>query len=402
MDKIYSDFLTLLSCAIHGETPVISGDIEFQKIYRLATEHMIAPVLYESVCLCEQFKSDDEALRQSWRKQTIATCMMQLKNDTELSKIYSHLEENDVHPLLVKGLVCRSLYNTPSARLSGDEDLLVNPDEWEKCENALSEYGLISDESDGAVVTWSGKGGIRLEVHRTLFPESSAAYGHLNEAFTSVFGESVNDVFCDIKVNTLSPTHHFLYLLCHSIKHFLGSGFGVRQLCDISLFAEKHSDSIDWDEVFTWMKKWGYDVLTLNLLNIGIKYLGLPKECVKCPTYDESLIDPEPLLMDLFDSGVYGKSSGSRVHSSRITLNAVEGKTNGKSVLKTVFPPKESLLKDYPKLEKSSAYLPVAWAKRIAKYGAESLKSKDNSPAQSVQIGNKRVELMKKYRIINK
>lgn len=400
MDKLYSQFLTLLSSSLHGTAPLISEEVDWEKLYHLACEHMIAPVIYESSCRCEQFKSADELLRQSWRKQAIAMNMLQLQKDNELSAIYKLFEKNNVHPLIVKGLVCRSLYLNPSARLSGDEDLLVNPDEWEKCEKILSEYGLVSDESDGAVVTWSGRNGIHLEVHRTLFPEDSTAYGHLNEAFTDVFESAVHDTFCGIYVYTLSPTRHFLYLLCHSIKHFLSSGFGVRQLCDISLFAEKYSDEIDWNDVWAWLEKWGYDVLTLNLLDIGIKYLCLPKECVKHPNYDESLIDCEPLLMDLFDSGVYGKSSGSRVHSSRITLNAVEGKTSGKSVLKTVFPPKEALLREYPELEKSAAYLPIAWTKRITKYIAESMRSENNSPAQSVQIGNRRVELMKKYRII--
>lgn len=401
MDKLYSQFLTLLSSSLHNDIPEFSEEVDWETLYRLAGEHMIAPVIYEAARRCEKFEEAAPALRQNWRKQAIATNMLQLQKDAELHDIYKLLEKNNVHPLIVKGLVCRSLYKNPHSRLSGDEDMLVKSDEWERCEKVLSDYGLTSDESDGAVVTWQGKNGVHLEIHRTLFPEDSAAYGHLNEAFRDVFDEAIHGTFCDIPVYTLSPTHHFLYLICHSVKHFLGSGFGVRQLCDISLFAEKYSNDIDWNEIHTWLKKWGYDVLTANLLDIGIKYLGLHEECVKLPT-DENLIDSEPLLMDLFDSGVYGKSTQSRVHSSRITLNAVEGKTSGKSVFKTVFPPKEALIKDYPKLEKNPAYLPVAWAKRIAKYGAESLHSKNNSPVESVQIGNQRVELMKKYRIITK
>lgn len=401
MDKLHRQFLSLLNSSIHGEKPQVSELVEWQKLYNFSITHMIAPVLYESAYRCDSFKDVDEKLRNKWRKQTIATCMLQLRNNAELAKIYSALEKNGVHPLLVKGLVCRSLYKNPDIRISSDEDMLVRDSEWENCEKTLSGLGLISDENDGQVVTWSKPGTqVHLEIHKTLFPTDSAAYGHLNEAFKDVFENAVNDKFCGINVCTLSPTEHFLYLLCHSIKHFLGSGFGIRQLCDISLFAERYSNEIDWKAIWAWTEKWGYEVLTLNLLDIGIKYLGLPEEKVKVNFKTKGLVDSEPLLLDLFDSGIYGKSTQSRLHSSRITLNAVEGNSQNKSVLKTLFPPKEALIKDYPELEKSSAKLPLVWAKRIAKYAKESRSSDDNSALESVKLGNKRVELFKKYRVI--
>lgn len=401
MEKLHRQFLNLLNSSIHGTEPQISEPVDWQELYNLSVNHMIAPVLYESAYRCENFNNADEELKQKWRKQTIATCMFQLRNNAELAKIYSALEQNNVHPLLVKGLVCRSLYKNPDIRISSDEDMLVRETEWDVCEKTLSDLGLVSDENEGQVVTWSKPGTqVHLEVHRTLFPENSAAYGHLNEAFKDVFNNAVNDKFCGINVYTLSPTEHFLYLLCHSIKHFLGSGFGIRQLCDISLFSEKYSDEIDWDEIWAWTSKWGYEVLTLNLLDIGIKYLTLPKEKVKVNFKTKGLVDSEPLLLDLFDSGIYGKSTQSRLHSSRITLNAVEGHSQNKSVLKTLFPPKEALIKDYPELEKSSSKLPLVWAKRITKYAKESRNSNDNSAIESVKLGNRRVELFKKYRVL--
>ena len=51
-------------------------------------------------------------------------------------------------------------------------------------------------------------------------------------------------------------------------------------------------------------------------------------------------------------------------------------------------------MKDYPFL------LPAAWVSRIGKYLLESRKMDNNDALESIEIGNKRIDLMKKYKII--
>ena len=49
----------------------------------------------------------------------------------------------------------------------------------------------------------------------------------------------------------MTLTDHLLYLILHALKHFLYSGFGIRQVCDIALFSERYRDEIDWSRVKT-------------------------------------------------------------------------------------------------------------------------------------------------------
>ena len=59
---------------------------------------------------------------------------------------------------------------------------------------------------------------------------------------------------------------------------------------------------------------------------------------------------------------------------------------------------KRYLIESYKYLEKYPFLLPVAWISRIFKYSVE---IKDNNSAmESIKIGNKRVELMREYKII--
>lgn len=42
---------------------------------------------------------------------------------------------------------------------------------------------------------------------------------------------------------------HLIFLLLHAFKHFISSGVGVRQLCDIALWMRRFGAQIDWQRV---------------------------------------------------------------------------------------------------------------------------------------------------------
>ena len=116
-------------------------------------------------------------------------------------------------------------------------------------------------------------------------------------------------------------------------------------------------------------------------------------------------IDEKPLLLDIIRSGVFGASTMSRLHSSNMTLTAVENNKNSlkkNPLLSTIFLPLESMEGRYPYLKKAPYLLPAAWLQRVAKYGTEVLKGnrKNNSTKDTVITGNKRIELLKFYNII--
>ena len=143
------------------------------------------------------------------------------------------------------------------------------------------------------------------------------------------------------------------------------------------------------------------------LFGIGEKYLTFaPERVYYTESWREIRIDETDMLMDLLDSGIYGNANMSRKHSSNMTLDAVaadkSGKKAGNTVLKSLFPSAKKLESRYPYLRKYPVLLPIAWADRILTYRKETAAGGDNAAADSVKIGNQRIELMKKYGIIKK
>jgi hypothetical protein len=239
-----------------------------------------------------------------------------------------------------------------------------------------------------------------LEVHKSLFSPASEAYGHWNRFFADARERAIRDG----DVLTLSETDHLFYLLCHAFKHFIHSGFGIRQVCDIVLYANKKGQAVDWKQVYDNCCNIHAEYFAAALFRIGESYLGFDPVKAGYPDFWQELPAEETdMLMDLLSAGVYGSATKSRVHSSNLTLDAVSADRKGKQrvILKnSLFPSAKSLAGRYPYLEKRPWLLPVAWTGRILSYLKETGKTCDNSAAQSLQIGKERIELLRKYRVI--
>jgi hypothetical protein len=199
---------------------------------------------------------------------------------------------------------------------------------------------------------------------------------------------------------TLNFTEHFLYLLAHSAKHFLHSGFGVRQVFDIILFAEIYGSQMDWKEIIKKTKKNRIYTFMINLFDIGVKYMRFDLEKACWPSEEQLLdgtLDSEDLLMDLLVGGVYGASSDERRYSSNITLAAADKEGQAGGLMASLFPKASYIAQKYEYVKKHSWLLPIGWGHRIMEY---ILKKKNVNNRQILELGNQRVQILKKYGMI--
>ena len=368
----------------------------FMSFLRRAALHKVLPMagsalLGEENALNAPVK---ETLKKTIRQQVIG----QTLRNAAFANVYKELTAAGAKPVCVKGITCRSLYPEPYMRLSGDEDLLVSEEDFTICEKKLAELGFEADKdgSDFEVGFINRQNGCRIELHKSLFAPDSAVFGCFNTFFEDVLSTAHTETADNAEIYVPDNDLHFLYLVLHAFKHFIHAGIGIRQLCDIALFAKYRTPSPA--AVFEKCAQVNADTFLNAVLLAGEQYFGLdtaPFEA-ECPSFDRGL-DIAPLIEDVMSGGVYGADSIERQHSATITLNHVEAAKNGKksSVLRSVFPKREKLKGRYTYLEEHPVLLPVAWGQRIIEY----TKTKNDSPA-IIETGEKRVELLKKYRVI--
>ena len=379
---------------------------EWARLWEAAAQQKVLPMAADALAPALR-TGGGEAILAAVRKTAVQTMTVQFHRSAIFLELYQKLLEKGTRPLVVKGILCRELYPKPDLRISADEDLLVAGEELPTVLAVLRKAGMTVEDPDAEQVLAcrDSRTGLYLELHRTLFPASSEVYGGLNRFFDDAFTCAVEVPVEGGHVWSLCPESHLLYLILHSFKHFLHSGFGIRQVCDICLFTEAYGAEVDWNRLADRLAKARADVFAANLLAIGREHLGVSRypeaaEAWMAGFGDE--LDCGDLLADLLASGIYGSSSLSRQHSSLITLNAVKAGTGSgggaRRVLRTVFPPRKDLLRAYPYLERYPWLLPAAWVQRIGRYQNQS--GGTESARESLSIGTQRVELLKKYRVI--
>lgn len=391
-------FLTALSCSLrgeHGAEPVEAQ--ELRSLTRLSLGQAVLPLVAEGLC-GESVRSDEErGIRNIARSQTVA----QASRTGEFLLLYDELGKRGLHPAVLKGIVCRSLYPQPEQRASTDEDLLILPEEFARYHEALLSCGLqLVDphaQLSGAdeVSYRDDDRGLYLELHMQPFPPDSSAYGDCNRLFIGALERTTELLIYGVSVRTLGETDHLLYLLCHAYKHLLHGGVGIRQICDILMFSRRFGKAIDWGQIRGACDQLHISLLIAAVFRIGERHLGF-----SVPEAFADL-DPDegPLLEDCLSGGLYGANDPDRLHSSTLTLEAVAARKHGRrrrGALHSVFLSAGSLSGRYPYLRERPWLLPLAWTQRIWSY----LFLGKSNPGKTIQIGRERIALLKQYQIL--
>ncbi len=413
MEKTQMMFLEALKASLCGEKVQWDEYIteeNWGELFQMADRHHVLPLIYDVVYDCESAKINDLSLFTLYKQRTVQTVMLQTMKSAEFLNLYKNIQGNGSSPIVVKGIVCRSLYPNPDYRISGDEDILV-PGQFEIFDAAMRSNGMEFVETDINIdeayeIPYAKRGNpIYVEAHKSLFPPDSDAYGDLNRFFDGIEDRTIEMEIDGVPLLTLNYTDHLFYLICHAFKHFLHSGFGIRQVCDIILMANTYGRLIDWDLILTHAKEVNADKFAAAIFEIGREYLVFdPVQACYPQKWQEIKVDAMPLLMDILTGGIYGATESKRSHSSSLTLSAVASQKTGKvktnKFISTLFPGAKALRGRYPYLNRKPYLLPIAWISRLLKYGAEVKKGQSNDAVESIKIGEQRVNLLKTYEVI--
>lgn len=400
LTRAQADFLSVLSCALHqAPAQSLPAQPEWFQVFSLAEKHHLLPVIFDYVRRCFD-EAAQPAMFPKVKPLVISQIARHISSSSDTERIYRALRQQNLHPLALKGALCASLYPAPDTRITADLDLLIREDEFTACHQCLIALGLSPDCSDEAlyqdyeVSYFSADHNVCIELHRALF---SDAEGILNQPFSNAFQTSCE---CDGYL-TLSPENHFLFLIFHAFKHFIHSGVGIRQICDIGLWAREYGDTFNWPRLRTCCANANADIFAACLFRIARERLAFTVPCPEDWMGDcEDII---PLLLDVLEGGVYGSESLSRLHTSTATLNAVRSNLSGQDkegLLRSVFPERAYLVGHYPYLKEHPLLLPVAWASRLCRYASETRRHKDSSASESIRLAKKRLQLLRDYKIL--
>ena len=267
LDKAESGFLHILSSCINN-TAVPQMNLcqqEWEEVVRIARAHNVFPLIFEKASENESFVSLPEY--QQYAFEVMSIVAGQARRTEAFLSLYKEFVKADIHPIVMKGLICRQLYEEYcDHRPSGDEDILIQKSEFELVQQILVKNGYYPDHENikveqledlQEVTFFNTVIGLSIEVHVNPIGHEDNWRRQLNDCFKNVFQNRIDEVVDDVAITTMGYTDHMLFLILHAFKHLTAGGFGIRQVLDILIYAEKYESVCNWEhlcEVLTGLK----------------------------------------------------------------------------------------------------------------------------------------------------
>lgn len=171
------------------------------------------------------------------------------KMNATIMRLWRHFESKGIKAVLQKGQGVAMLYNDPNLRECGDIDVYF-PDIDASVDPFDGFEGLRRTKSpDGSWTCWVD--GIVVEQHtRLLDIISPFKQDFLRNLIKTKGYESVRIGGEDgVDVLIPSPEVNMLLLSSHILKHALGVGIGLRQICDIAVACHNYHPRLDMGEM---------------------------------------------------------------------------------------------------------------------------------------------------------
>ena len=319
INKTEYTLLKYLSLSLHPSdkvnfTPSLT-DREWEQFLVLADRHQVLSLL-EPILEPDELPRERQMYLQSKTARTVHKGIrLQVLN----AKLTALLKKEGIVAVTLKGCAVARFYPVPEFRKTTDLDMFVEDREAaDRAVQILCTNGFtISTEwhANHHMVLFSEKNE-EVEIHTAWadpFKEK-----HLNQSLEKLQKESVRHfqlAECQgFQVYAYETAWQGFYLLIHMLQHFVGSGFGLRNLCDWVVLWENCADAKEREEFWSMACESGTAEFAKAVTAICVSYLGLSQKKGPVPAeYPAEQEVRDALLRDILDAGEFGYSETERM-----------------------------------------------------------------------------------------
>lgn len=400
------NFWLILNTAMHqgeyAKQVQLEEPVDWAYLSMQARKQNLLPIFVD---IAQQYES--YRVSPGFAKDTLdamAMVAVQIQKNTEFLDLYKAFLSQGLSPIVFKGIVLRQIYGQyGDLRVSGDEDILIRPEEYESVREVLECRGYQCKNSElikqrvahiREVAFYNADIQFSIEVHINLFSEKDPVRAYMNRAVHPFEDTEILEID-GVRVRIMNPSQSYLHLVFHSFHHFFDRGMGIRHVMDILKYAEVYKERICFREIEEILKPVRADAFLRDIRWIGNQYFGFPAE-----GNTESCC-PQDFLDDLTETGVFGgleKTDHIAANISLYVSTFAPEKRKLYGLLMGAFPDRAKLVEGYPCLAERPWLLPAVWLRRFVKFGRYAGKDIISVLREIFNKSDKRAALLKKYR----
>ncbi|WP_434798713.1 nucleotidyltransferase domain-containing protein [Terrisporobacter vanillatitrophus] len=400
MDLVQKQIIKYIKTTINGKKMNIDKkqEIDWQRIINLSREHKVEALVYSAIP-SEIKNSIPEDLLNFWKKEVFISGVTQQQHIKEVEKILHNFNEENIEVLVLKGLVIRDLYPSPTIRTMSDADIVVKEEDLEKSIELILNRGYVEIEQSPSHFVYSKGGCLPIELHWNLADEH---FFKQITKFEEDMWHNVEEVNIGSAVaKTMSLEDLAIFQCIHMAKHMVYRGFGIRHLIDFTLLVNKRGNEIKWIRFMDRCKKYGIYkfVLKVMLACNTLFEMPVPSDVEDVVKEDKSYLNQ--FIEDIFKSGVHGKQDfvSSVASEFAYTSDKKDGENTSslKRYARFLFPRVENMSDIYNYAKNYKILTPIAWTHHLARgvFNKDySMKDKIKFTTSTVGISQKRNDLI--------
>ena len=257
--------------------------IDFQEIYRLAEEQSVVGLVAAGLEHVIDFQVPKiEVL-------TFVGSALQLEQrnmamNSYINSLMANLKNAGVYSTLIKGQGVAQCYERPLWRASGDIDLLLDAENYEKAKTYLIPIATDVDKEytylkhlGMTIKGWS------VELHGTFLSRLSRRIDReIENIQDSVFKSGEVRVWRNGEMIIYLPSanNDVFFLFTHILRHYFFEGIGLRQICDWCRLLWAYRTEIDVALLEKRLKKMGLMTEWKTFAAYAVEYLGMQVEAM--------------------------------------------------------------------------------------------------------------------------
>ena len=266
------------------------GEVDYEEVMRLAEEQSVVGLVTAGLEHVKDVKVPKEELLQ-FVGQSLQIEQRNEAMNAFIEDLYGRMQRRDMYSILMKGQGIAQCYERPLWRTSGDIDLLVNGDNYDRAKEWFRTIGQVNEDENEfrkrmnmTVDSWD------VELHGTM-------RGELGGRIDKVIDEIQRDVFSGGKVRSWnngkttvflpSADNDAIFIFTHILQHFFRGGIGLRQICDWCRLMWTYKDSLNHELLESRIRKAGIMSEWKAFGAFAVEYLGMPVEAMPMYSSDK-------------------------------------------------------------------------------------------------------------------
>lgn len=292
-------FFTLMKAGLWEKEAFLSEfeGVDYSKVLQLADEQAVVGIVAAGIDHITDVK-----LPPNIALQFVGESLQLEKRNKEMNVfipwLTSRLQNAGIKALLVKGQGIARCYERPLWRVSGDVDLLLSEEDYEKAKTTLCPIAEKVEKENPANMHYGMRiKGIEVELHGKMpFMLSK----HIDKEIETVIVQSLffgEEIWRLDDTNVLLPNadNHVILVFTHFLHHFFIEGVGLRQVCDWCRLLWTYKGLLDLELLGSRLRKMKLMTEWKAFAALAVLYLGMPIDAM--PFYKKGKYEKKALLV---------------------------------------------------------------------------------------------------------